>query len=118
MAWLWGIIILSIEKVIYYELNKPNYWYLTLIMWASVAAFLVLVWPHRFMISEGKLYFPSFPKLRMNEFDLRHIDAVRSNRVGCSFSYAGKRYYFLTLGKSKIAFESIMKQDQKNALHS
>lgn len=108
LAWLWGIIVLSFERVVFYELNKQSNWLLTILMWLSVLTFLILICPHRFMITKGQLYFPSFPRLKMNEFDLKHVSAVRMTRFGCGFSYAGKRYHFFTVGKSKAIFADMI----------
>lgn len=118
LAWLWGIIVLSFERIVFYELDKESNWLLTLIFWLSIIAFLVLIWPHRFFISQGHFYFPFFPRLKMADFEIRHISAVRITRFGCGFSYAGKRYHFLTFGKSKAAFEKMMDHGETSVINA
>ena len=115
LAWLWGVIILSFERVLFYELDKHGNLFLTLLMWLSYAMFIVLIWPHRFFMADGKLFFPTFPRLKMREFDLKYVNAVRINRFGCAFSYAGRRYHFFTLGRSKAAFGELVTQQNQDA---
>ncbi|WP_223804569.1 hypothetical protein [Lactococcus protaetiae] len=61
LAWLWTIIILSFERVIFYELDKKGNWFLTALAIISYIAFIVLIWPHRFFISDKHLHFTTFP---------------------------------------------------------
>lgn len=104
LAWLWGIIVLSFERILFYELDKHGNLFLSILMWLSYLTFIILIWPHRFFIDNAKLYFPTFPRLKMRDFDLKYVTAIRIGRFGCAFSYAGKRYHFFTLGQSKALF--------------
>ena len=101
LAWLWTIIILSFERVIFYELDKKGNWFLTALAIISYIAFIVLIWPHRFFISDKHLHFTTFPRVKMKSIDLKYITAVRTTKFGFECSYAGKRYQFLTFGNSK-----------------
>ena len=107
LAWLWGIIILSFERVVFYELNRQGNLFLTLLALVSYIAFIVLIWPHRFFISEGRLYFTTFPRVKMKSIDLKYISAIRTTSFGFEFSYAGKRYQFLALGNSKKVLSAL-----------
>lgn len=118
LFWIWGIILLSFERIIFYELDKHGNWFLTLIMLISYAIFIVLIWPHRFFIAEDRLYFPTFPRLKMRNFELKYVTGVCSTRTGISFSYAGKRYQFLTFGNSKGLLEQIKEMTHEELLQT
>lgn len=107
LAWLWSIIILSFERIIFYELDKQGNWFLTSLAILSYLAFVVLIWPHRFFIADGQLHFTTFPRVKMKSIDLKYITAVRTTKSGFEFSYAGKRYQFLTFGNSKRALAGL-----------
>ncbi|MFC4652839.1 EbsA family protein [Lactococcus nasutitermitis] len=101
IAWIWCVIVFSFERIIFYELNKHGNWFLTLLTFIVYVTVVVLIWPHRFFVSDGHLNFPTFPRLKMRDFDLKYVTAVRKTVLGLEFSYAGKRYQFITFGKSK-----------------
>jgi hypothetical protein len=107
LVWLWGIIILSFERTLFYELDKQGNWFLTTLAILSYLVFVVLIWPHRFFISEGQLHFTTFPRVKMKSIELKYISAIRVRKFGFEFSYVGKRYQFLTFGKSKQTLASL-----------
>lgn len=116
LVWLWGIIILSFERTIFYELNRQGNWFLSLLALISYAAFVVLIWPHRFFIAEGYLHFTTFPRVKMKSIELKYVTAVRTTKFGFEFSYAGKRFQFLTVGQSKQILSSLEKMSDKEEL--
>nr|WP_015062865.1 hypothetical protein [Lactococcus cremoris]AFM72753.1 hypothetical protein pAF07_p06 [Lactococcus cremoris] len=111
LFWIWGLILLSFEHIIFYELNKHGNWFLTVLTILSYSIFVILIWPHRFFIVEGRIYFQIFPRFKMLDFELRHVNAIRQTLLGISFSYAGKRYHILTLGHSKVLLTELEEND-------
>ncbi|BDE09143.1 hypothetical protein Llc71_08380 [Lactococcus cremoris] len=104
---LWGIIILSFERTLFYEFNKEGNWFLTILAIVSYIIFITLIWPHRFFIADDELHFTTFPRVRMKTIELKYITAVKTTKFGFGFSYAGKRYQFFTFGKSKEALATL-----------
>ena len=104
---LWGIIILSFERTLFYEFIKEGNWFLTILAIVSYIIFITLIWPHRFFIADEELHFTTFPRVRMKTIELKYITAVKTTKFGFGFSYAGKRYQFFTFGKSKEALATL-----------
>lgn len=113
LVWLWGVILLSFERVLFYEIQSQTL-ILTILAYLSYTAFIVLIWPHRFIITDEHLYFASFPRLKMSELELKYIVAVRTSKTGVSFSYAGRRYRFVAFGKAKDLLAELEAHGEKN----
>ena len=94
---LWGIIILSFERTLFYEFNKEGNWFLTIL---AIVSYIIF-------IADDELHFTTFPRVRMKTIELKYITAVKTTKFGFGFSYAGKRYQFFTFGKSKEALATL-----------
>ncbi|MFK5242162.1 hypothetical protein ACI3PF_14880 [Lactococcus lactis] len=70
---LWGIIILSFERTLFYEFNKEGNWFLTILAIVSYIIFITLIWPHRFFIADDELHFTTFPRVRMKTIELKYM---------------------------------------------
>lgn len=107
LALLWGIIILSFERTLFYEFNEEGNWFLTILAIAAYIIFITLIWPHRFFITDGALHFAKFPQVQIKTIELKYITTVKKTKFGVEFSYSGKCYQFLTVGKSREALATL-----------
>jgi hypothetical protein len=78
---------------------------------------LYLLWPRRFMFSGNNFYFTKIFSAKLVQVDLKYVTAVRFTKFRFEFSYAGKRYRFLSAGKGlKLLKEKFITTELRETL--
>ncbi|GAB2025041.1 EbsA family protein [Lactovum odontotermitis] len=110
-SWIWAIILLCLYNILVLETRRPHNIFLSGLLWIVVLFVLYLLWPRRFMFSGDNFFFTKIFSARLVQVDLKYVTAVRFSKFRFEFSYAGKRYRFLSAGKGL----SLLKEKFKTA---
>lgn len=111
LAWIWWVILLSLQQIIFYEQNLS--WNLfTGLFFAIIAVlFYFLIKQRRFFVNSHHLYFTRDFRLTMLDVDLTAISDVKLGNNRLQFSYAGKTYHFLIWGRSHRLLRQLLKEN-------
>lgn len=117
LLWMWWVIVLSFQQVIFYENNLKLYWYSITMIVFLVLSFYFLVRQRRFFVEGNHIYFTRDFRLQTLNIDLDYIDSVKLGKYTLSFIYVGREYHYFIFGQSNLLlrqlFESHLKQKTK-----
>jgi hypothetical protein len=111
IAWIWWVILLSFQQVLYYENNLRINWFQIAILIFLVFAFYFLVRQRRFFAAEDALHFSRDFRLGMLKIDMTYMSSVKVTPRSVCFIYVGKEYHFVVLGKSNQLLQNVLKEN-------
>lgn len=111
IAWMWWVILLSFQQVLFYENNLRMNWFQITILVFLVLAFYFLVRQRRFFAAENALHFSRDFRLGMLEIDFNYMNSVKLTPRTLRFIYIGKEYHFVVLGKSNQLLQNVLKEN-------
>ncbi|GBG96709.1 EbsA family protein [Lactococcus termiticola] len=111
VAWIWWVILLSFEQVLYYENNLQFNWLTAFLMVLIIAYLYFLIRQRRFFASKHHLYFTRDFRLGMVNIDLAYISHVRLKKNSLNFVYMGKDYHYFVMGRSNKLLEEVLKDN-------
>ena len=111
IAWIWWVILLSFQQVLYFENNLRINWFQTAILIFLVLAFYFLVRQRRFFAAEDALHFSRDFRLGMLKIDMIYMSSVKITPRTVRFIYIGKEYHFVVLGKSNQLLQKVLKEN-------
>ncbi len=112
IAWMWWVILLSFQQVLYYENNLQMNGLLYALIVLIIAYLYFLIRQRRFFASAHHLYFTRDFRLGMINIDLSHITTVTLKKNRFRFVYAGKEYHYFVFGKSHKLLEELLKENE------
>ncbi|MDR2976365.1 MAG: hypothetical protein LBV19_03545 [Streptococcaceae bacterium] len=116
-SWIWAVILLSLQRILLLESNQKHNFLINSLFWIVVLFVLYLLWPRRFMFSGNNFYFTKIFSAKLVQVDLKYVTAVRFTKFRFEFSYAGKRYRFLSAGKGlKLLKEKFITTELRETL--
>ncbi|MBL3716166.1 hypothetical protein GHK52_04965 [Lactococcus garvieae] len=112
IAWIWWVILLSFQQVLFYENNLRTNWFQISILVFLVFAFYFLVRQRRFFAAEDALHFSRDFRLGMLKIDFAYMSSVKVTPRTLRFIYIGKEYQFVVLGKSNQLIQNVLKENK------
>lgn len=111
LAWIWWVILLSFQQVLYYENNLRYNWFIAMLTALALAYLYFLIRQRRFFASKHHLYFTRDFRLGMVNIDLAYIRQVRLKKNSLNFVYMGKEYHYFVTGRSNKLLYEVLKDN-------